>query len=69
MSNDIKYDDIKGQLKILNGKFNNALTDDDWQEYNTQLNNIGKLIEEYGRTKYNRNKKINIVLGIEQNDE
>jgi hypothetical protein len=45
------------------------VTDDDWQEFVTQMNQIGKLIEDYGRTRYNRNKWINIILGIEPTDE
>lgn len=69
MEKDIKYDEIQKEVKILNDKFNNAVTDDDWQEYVTQMNQIGKLIEDYGRTRYNRNKKINIILGIEPTDE
>ena len=69
MEKDIKYDEIQKQVKILNDKFNNAVTDDDWQEYVTQMNQIGKLIEDYGRNRYNRNKKINIILGIEPTDE
>ena len=69
MEKDIKYDEIQKQVKILNDKFDNAVTDDDWQEFVTQMNLIGKLIEDYGRTRYNRNKKINIILGIEPTDE
>ena len=69
MEKDIKQDEIQKQVKILNDKFDNAVTDDDWQEFVTQMNLIGKLIEDYGRTRYNRNKKINIILGIEPTDE
>ena len=69
MEKDIKQDEIQKQVKILNDKFDNAVTDDDWQEFVTQMNLIGKLIEDYGRTRYNRNKKIYIILGIEPTDE
>ena len=69
MEKDINYDEIQKQVIILNDKFDNAVTDDDWQEFVTQMNLIGKLIEDYGRTRYNRNKKINIILGIEPTDE
>lgn len=65
----MKQDEIQKQVKILNDKFDNAVTDDDWQEFVTQMNQIGKLIEDYGRTRYNRNKRINIILGIEPTDE
>ncbi len=69
MEKDMKQDEIQKQVKILNDKFDNAVTDDDWQEFVTQMNQIGKLIEDYGRTRYNRNKWINIILGIEPTDE
>jgi hypothetical protein len=65
MENDKKYDEIKEQVKILNNKFNSAVSEEDWQDWNTQMNKVGKLIEDYGRTSYNRTKKINIILGIE----
>jgi hypothetical protein len=65
MENDKKYDEIKEQVKILNDKFNSAVSEEDWQDWNTQMNKVGKLIEDYGRTSYNRTKKINIILGIE----
>ena len=65
MENDKKYDVIKEQVKILNDKFNSAVSEEDWQDWNTQMNKVGKLIEDYGRTSYNRTKKINIILGIE----
>jgi hypothetical protein len=66
MNNDTEYHEIQKQVKILNEKMKNAVTDDDWLDYNTQLNKIGKLIEDYGRMRYNRDKKINILLGFEQ---
>ena len=69
MANDSKYDEIQKEVKILNDKCNIATTDEDWQSWNTQLNKLGKLIEEYGRTRYNRNKKINIILGLEDTNE
>ena len=65
MENDKKYEEIKEQVKILNEKFNSAVSEVDWQDWNTQMNKVGKLIEDYGRTSYNRTKKINIILGIE----
>lgn len=65
MENDKKYEEIKKQVKILNDKFNSAVSEEDWQDWNTQMNKVGKLIEDYGRTSYNRTKKINIILGIE----
>lgn len=65
MEDETKYDEIQEQVKILNDKFNSAVSDEDWQNWNTQMNKVGKLIEEYGRTSYNRTKKINIILGIE----
>ena len=65
MEDETKYDEIQEQVKILNDKFNSAVSDEDWQYWNTQMNKVGKLIEEYGRTSYNRTKKINIILGIE----
>ncbi|PKQ64708.1 hypothetical protein [Raineya orbicola] len=64
MENDKKYDEIKEQVKILNEKFNSAVSEEDWQDWNTQMNKVGKLIEDYGRTSYNRTKKINNILGI-----
>jgi flagellar biosynthesis chaperone FliJ len=65
MENDNKYDEIQEQVKILNDKLNSAVSEEDWQNWNTQMNKVGKLIEEYGRTRYDRTKKINIILGIE----
>lgn len=65
MENDTKYEEIQEQVKILNDKLNTATSEEDWQNWNTQMNKVGKLIEEYGRTRYDRNKKINIILGIE----
>ena len=65
MENDTKYEEIQEQVKILNDKLNTATSEEDWQNWNTQMNKVGKLIEEYGRTRYDRNKKINITLGIE----
>lgn len=65
MENDKKYEEIKEQVKILNNKFNSAVSEEDWQDWNTQMNKVGKLIEDYGRTSYNRTKKINIILGIQ----
>lgn len=65
MENDKKYDEIKEQVKILNDKFNSAVSEEDWQDWNAQMNKVGKLIEDYGRSSYNRTKKINIILGIE----
>jgi hypothetical protein len=69
MANDSKYDEIQKEVKILNVKYNTATTEEDWLSWNTQLNKVGKLIEEYGRTRYNRNKNINIILGLEDTNE
>jgi ribosomal protein S20 len=57
MESDKKYDEIKEQVKTLNTKFNSAVSEEDRQDWNTQMNKAGKLIEGYGRTSYNRTKK------------
>ena len=69
MEDDDKYNEIQKEIKSLNDSYNTAITEEDWQIWNTQLNKVGEMIEKYGRMQYTRNKKMNLILGLQEANE
>lgn len=65
MNNGITYEEIKEQIKILNELYNKAVSDDSWEVWNSHMNSVGKMMEQYGRARFNRGKQINIILDLE----
>ena len=60
-------EEIKRKEIELNVAKDKALLSDldkDWHDFNTKMNEFGKAIEKFGRQKYNRNKKIEIILKL-----
>ena len=56
------FEDIEVQLAIVNEKQSIAKSDKDWQEYNSQLNKLGEMIESFGKKEYKRVIRINLIL-------
>ena len=64
MNNSITYEQIEKQIEFVNNIWNNAVSDENWQEWNTENNKLGEMLESFGRLRYKRNKKINLIIGI-----
>lgn len=56
------FDEIQKQEGVVNQIRDSAQTDEEWQNFNTEWNKLGIMIEAYGRIQYNREMKINIIL-------
>lgn len=66
MNNSITYKQIEEQMKFVNNKQNNAITNENQQEWNTKNNKLGEMLKSFGRIKHSRERKINLILGIEE---
>lgn len=63
----VTYDEIKNQEQLVGEQYKSSTTDEDWRDFNSNYNKLGQMLEEFGRTRYRRNVKIDLILD-EQDD-
>ncbi|MFC0776961.1 hypothetical protein [Flavobacterium sp. HJSW_4] len=61
------FEEIRSHALEVERLKHNAITDEDWQHFNTKWIELGKLIEEYGRIAYNRQVKLEHIFKLNEN--